>query len=63
MGAIERKGYVFEPEYSVIQQNGSVHVYHNSDFVDELTFSFTGKAPELGQIEQIVEEYCKQKGI
>ncbi|MDF2910779.1 MAG: hypothetical protein K0Q56_1660 [Sporolactobacillus laevolacticus] len=27
MGAIERSGYRFVPEYSVIQQSGAIHVY------------------------------------
>ncbi|WP_186312796.1 DUF5370 family protein, partial [Bacillus pumilus] len=27
MGAIERNGYTFEPEYSVTRQNGAIHVY------------------------------------
>ncbi|GLB61264.1 hypothetical protein NCCP133_33940 [Cytobacillus sp. NCCP-133] len=41
MGAIERSGYRFEPEFSVISQNGAIHVYHNGDFIEEITFEFT----------------------
>jgi len=63
MGAIERSGYRFEPEYSVIEQNGAIHVYHEGDFVKELTFSFSGKYPEPAQIDKIVDEYCEQEGI
>ncbi len=63
MGAIERKGYIFEPEYSVIGQNGAIHVYYNGAFVDEVTFTFTGKFPDHDQIEQLVDEYCEKKGI
>lgn len=63
MGAIERNGYRFEPEYSVIEQNGSIHVYHEGEFIEELQFSFSGKYPGLDQIEILVDEYCEQKGI
>lgn len=63
MGAIERDGYVFEPEHSVIAQNGAVHVYKDGEFVEEIKFSFSGKYPELDQIEEIVAEYCDEKGI
>lgn len=63
MGAIERNGYRFEPEYSIIEQNGAIHVYHEGKFVEELTFSFSGKFPELNQIELLIDEYCKEHGI
>lgn len=63
MGAIERNEYRFEPEYSVIGQNGAVHVYHNGKFLEEVKFSFSGKYPEFDQIEQLVDEYCEAKGI
>lgn len=63
MGAIERNGYRFEPEYSVIEQNGAIHVYNKETFVEEVKFSFSGKYPELDQIEQLVDEYCKERGI
>ncbi|AZV43476.1 YbxH family protein [Peribacillus asahii] len=63
MGAIERNGYRFEPEYSVIGQNGAIHVYNEGAFVEEVKFSFSGKYPELNQIEQLINEYCEQHGI
>lgn len=63
MGAIERNGYVFEPEYSVIEQNGAIHVYQNGEFIEELKFSFLGNYPEMDQIEGLVDEYCERKGI
>ena len=63
MGAIERNGYRFEPEYSVIEQNGAIHVYNNGKFLEEVKFSFSGKYPELNQIEQLVDDYCEEKGI
>ncbi|WP_033829677.1 YbxH family protein [Bacillus andreraoultii] len=63
MGAIERNGYRFEPEYSVIEQNGAIHVYHKGAFIEELTFNFTGDSPNLGKIEELVEDYCEKKGI
>ncbi|KRG14625.1 hypothetical protein ACA30_10600 [Virgibacillus soli] len=63
MGAIERGGYIFEPEHSVIAQNGAIHVYKDGEFVEEINFSFSGKYPELDQIEKLVEEYCEEKGL
>ncbi|GAM13381.1 YbxH family protein [Mesobacillus selenatarsenatis] len=58
MGAIERSGYVFEPEYSVINQDGAIHVYHKGEFIEEIKFSFDGEGPELDQIEKLIDEYC-----
>lgn len=63
MGAIERNGYRFVPEYSVIEQNGAIHVYNKGTFIDEVHFSFNGKYPEMDQIEQLVDDYCEQQGI
>lgn len=63
MGAIERNGYIFEPEYSVINQNGAIHVYYNGEFIDEMKFTFSGRYPEHDQIEELVDDYCEQKGI
>lgn len=63
MGAIERNGYRFEPEYSVIKQNGAIHVYNHGQFIEELPFSFSGKFPELDQIELLIDNYCEQRGI
>jgi hypothetical protein len=63
MGAVERSGYRFEPEYSVIEQNGAIHVYHHGEFIDEIKFSFAGDFPEFDQIEGMIEEYCIQHGI
>lgn len=63
MGAIERNGFRFEPEYSVIQQNGAIHVYKNGKFVEEVNFSFSGKYPDLNQIEELINNYCERRGI
>lgn len=63
MGAIERNGFIFEPEFSVIEQNGAIHVYHEGKFIEELKFSFSGEFPQLDQIEGLVDEYCEQRGI
>ncbi|RBP96339.1 hypothetical protein DFO70_101143 [Cytobacillus firmus] len=63
MGAIERNGYRFEPEFSVISQNGAIHVFHNGKFVDELKFEFSGKFPENDQIEDMVAQYCIRHGL
>jgi len=63
MGAIERSGYRFVPEYSVIQQNGAIHVYNRESFIEEIQFQFSGKYPELDQIEELVDAYCNKHNI
>ncbi|MDQ0226378.1 YbxH family protein [Metabacillus niabensis] len=63
MGAIERSGYRFEPEYSVIEQNGAIHVYKKGTFIEELPFTFSGQAPNLGEIEKLIDQYCEEQGI
>jgi len=63
LGAIERGGYLFEPEYSVIAQNGAIHVYKDGEFIEEITFSFSGKYPDPGQIEQLVDHFCDERRI
>ncbi|WHY75527.1 YbxH family protein [Neobacillus sp. WH10] len=63
MGAIERGGYRFVPEVSVIQQNGAVHVYNKDQFIEEIQFQFSGKFPELDQIEDLVDQYCHEHNI
>lgn len=57
MGAIDRDGYRFETEYSVITQQGALHVYQNGEFVKEISFSFKGEQPEPEQIENLVDEF------
>lgn len=57
MGAIERDGFVFEVEYSVINSNGALHVYRNGHFVEEIKFDFGGDRPTSQQIEQLVDQY------
>jgi hypothetical protein len=63
MGAVERNGYRFEPEYSVIKQNGAIHVYNKGELLEEIKFSFSGDFPNLDQIEQLIDTYCNQRGI
>ena len=63
MGAIERNGYRFVPEYSIIQQNGAIHVYNRAHFIEEIKFEFKGKFPEMDQIEELVEQYCDHHNI
>jgi hypothetical protein len=63
MGAIERRGYVFEPEYSVINQAGAIHVYQKGDFIEEIKFSFEGQGPDFDQIEKLIDEYCDEHGL
>ncbi|CRK82684.1 YbxH family protein [Neobacillus massiliamazoniensis] len=63
MGAIERNGYRFVPEFSLIQQNGAIHVYNREEFIEEIKFHFSGKFPEFDQIEDLVDEYCQEHNI
>lgn len=63
MGAIDRSGYRFEPEFSVINQSGAIHVYHDGKFVEEIKFEFSGEFPEYNEIEKVVEQYCEVNGI
>ncbi|MDQ0154614.1 YbxH family protein [Robertmurraya andreesenii] len=63
MGAIERNGYRFEPEFSVISQDGAIHVYHKGEFIEEIKFDFNGKFPEPNLIEELVEDYCEERNI
>jgi hypothetical protein len=63
MGAIERNGYQFIPEFSVIKQNGAIHVYRHDQFIEELRFQFEGKFPEIDEIEELVNDYCIKHDI
>lgn len=63
MGAIERSGLRFVPEFSVIQQNGAIHVYNREQFLEEIKFEFSGEFPEFDQIEELVDHYCNQHNI
>ncbi|MDF0725436.1 DUF5370 family protein [Cytobacillus sp. S13-E01] len=60
MGAIDRDGYRFETEYSVIHQDGALHVYKDGDFIKEITFSFPGEKPSREQIEKLVDEFFEE---
>lgn len=63
MGAIERNGFRFIPEYSVSHQNGAIHVYNKDQFIEEIKFQFSGDFPELDQIEDLVDQYCTKRDI
>jgi hypothetical protein len=63
MGAVERSGYIFEPEYSVINQKGAIHVYHHGDFIEEIQFNFSGEFPDPGFLEEIINGYCEKHEI
>ncbi|QOY34994.1 YbxH family protein [Anaerobacillus isosaccharinicus] len=63
MGAIDRNGYRFEPEFSVINQAGAIHVSKNGEFIEEIVFNFSGDFPELRKIEEIVDTYCEKHDI
>ncbi|WP_456275736.1 DUF5370 family protein [Bacillus sp. AK128] len=61
MGAIERAGYLFETEYSVMLQKGALHVYKDGNFVKELDFNFSGQQPEARAIEDLIEDFFHNK--
>ncbi|MFT4415219.1 DUF5370 family protein [Fredinandcohnia humi] len=61
MGAIDRDGYRFETEYSVINQTGAIHVYQEGEFIKELPFSFTGEQPEPALIEKMVDKFFQAR--
>jgi hypothetical protein len=63
LGAVERSGYVFEPEYSVINQKGAIHVYHKGEFVEEIQFNFSGEFPEPGLLEDLINSYCDNHSL
>jgi hypothetical protein len=63
MGAIERNGFRFIPEYSVSHQNGAIHVYNKDRLIEEIKFQFSGDFPELDQIEDLVDQYCNTRQI
>ncbi|ARV47506.1 hypothetical protein BCV50_11575 [Bacillus subtilis] len=63
MGAIERSGYTFQPEFSVVHQNGAIHVYHHGEFVEEIEFEFNGEYPDHDLIEELVNHYCFEHEI
>jgi len=60
MGAIELNGYRFEPEYSVINQNGALHVYRQGEFIKEIQFCFTGDKPSQEQLESLISSFMKE---
>ncbi|WP_062110152.1 YbxH family protein [Bacillus niameyensis] len=60
MGAIERNGFVFEQEYSVVSQDGAIHVYKDGVFIEEIKFEFSGEFPEHNLIEELVNHYCAE---
>lgn len=63
LGAIERSGYMFQPEFSVVRQNGAIHVYHHGEFVEEIEFEFNGDYPDHDLIEELVNHYCFEHDI
>lgn len=60
MGAVERDGYIFDIEYSVIQQKGEILVYQKGTLIDDLSFSFNGKKPDEHQIESLIDAYIER---
>jgi hypothetical protein len=61
MGAIDRNGYRFEPEYSVIYQNGALHVYKAGTLIEEIPFTFQGEKPEPELIENLINDFFEKE--
>ncbi len=59
MGAIDRNGFRFEIEYSVINQTGALHVYRDGEFIEELTYQFSGDKPNPQDIEKMIDNYVE----
>jgi hypothetical protein len=59
MGAIEQNGYQFDIEYSVSLQKGSIHVYKDGEYLEELTFHFSGEKPNEEEIQKMVDQYVQ----
>lgn len=57
MGAIQKNGYTFDVEYSVMLQRGAIHVYQNGEFLHEMPFSFQGQDPDPEEIERLVDTF------
>lgn len=57
MGAIQKKGYTFDIEYSNRLQKGAVHVFQNGEFIHEMPFSFHGQDPDPEEIQRLVETF------
>ncbi len=63
MGAIERNGFMFEVEYSVMQQRGAVHVTNTKDgsFVREIPFSmYKQQSPTGEQIDGLIDGFLEE---
>lgn len=57
MGAIQKKGFTFDVEYSQMLQRGAVHVYQNGEFIHEMPFTFIGNDPDPEEIERLVDTF------
>lgn len=57
MGAIEREGFTFDVEYSVMLQKAAVHVYKNNEFIKEMPFEFHGQEPDPEKIKSVVDSF------
>lgn len=61
LGAIERDGFTFDVEYSVMLQKGAVHVYEAGKFVREIPFQFNGREPDPEKVEEIVNTFFEEE--
>ncbi|GGE48740.1 hypothetical protein GCM10011391_29460 [Pullulanibacillus camelliae] len=57
MGAIQRDGYTFDVEYSVVLQRAALHVYQDGTFIKEVPFAFSGQAPTQDDIDKSIEAF------
>jgi hypothetical protein len=57
LGAIQKNGYTFGVEYSVMLQKCAIHVYRDGEFIEELSFDFNGQEPDPEKIEATVDTY------
>jgi adenine deaminase len=60
MGAIDRDGFRFEVEYSVIQQKGALHVYTNGNFIKEIPFPYDGEMPSSESVEALIDQFIEE---
>lgn len=59
MGAIQKNGYTFDVEYSVMLQKGAVHVYRDGAFLKEMPFEFAGQDPDPEKIEAVIDSFLQ----
>lgn len=61
LGAIQKNGYTFGVEYSVMLQKCAIHVYKDGEFIKELSFDFSGQDPDPEEIEAVVDSFLENQ--